>query len=47
MNNRIVKFVGVGPTAVGVKADKLGSGVTVDDTINVDHGHYLENKVVE
>jgi hypothetical protein len=47
MDNRIVKFVGIRPAAVGVKADKLGSGVTMNDTINVDHGHDLENKVVE
>ncbi len=40
-------FVGRGPAAVGVRANKLCAGVTVDDAVYVYHRDNFEREVVE
>ncbi len=40
-------FVGRGPAAVGVRANKLRARVAVDDAVDVYHRHDFEGEVVE
>lgn len=47
VNDRVMDFVGRGPPAVGVRANKLRAGVAVDDAVHVYHRDDFEGEVVE
>ena len=47
VDDGVVEFVGVQPTAVGVAAEELRPGVAVDHSVDVEHRDHPEDKAIE